>query len=275
MLYVVVAGTMVTFLLVAAALRHVSATRVGIVAMLEPVAASARRLPLARRVVRNGAARRRRDRAGGDPARPNSPLDKEVRDIPRTRDGLRPIPSSFSPLMPFSKHIRIGLCGFFAAFAVMPAAEAAALSPNERTLLDAVNDVRAAHDLRPLQVDATLVRAARDYSTTMIRRDIFTHGALGPRLASYGARGPLFGENLAWGTGRKASSPVDRQAAGSRAPVIAPTCCGPAGADRDRLPHRQVPRLRRRDRRHRRLRRLIADARGAVFGDAKRPPLGS
>jgi drug/metabolite transporter (DMT)-like permease len=41
MLYVLVAGTMVTFLLVAAALRHISATRVGIVAMLEPVAASA------------------------------------------------------------------------------------------------------------------------------------------------------------------------------------------------------------------------------------------
>ena len=40
MLYVVVAGTMVTFLLVVAALRHISATRVGIVAMLEPVAAS-------------------------------------------------------------------------------------------------------------------------------------------------------------------------------------------------------------------------------------------
>ncbi len=39
-LYVVVGGTMVTFLLVAAALRHISATRVGIVAMLEPVAAS-------------------------------------------------------------------------------------------------------------------------------------------------------------------------------------------------------------------------------------------
>lgn len=40
MLYVVVAGTMVTFLLVAAALRHISATRVGIIAMLEPIAAS-------------------------------------------------------------------------------------------------------------------------------------------------------------------------------------------------------------------------------------------
>jgi drug/metabolite transporter (DMT)-like permease len=41
LLYVIVAGTMVTFLLVAAALRHISATRVGIVAMLEPVGASA------------------------------------------------------------------------------------------------------------------------------------------------------------------------------------------------------------------------------------------
>jgi drug/metabolite transporter (DMT)-like permease len=41
LLYVVVAGTMVTFLLVTTALRHVSATSVGIVAMLEPVAASA------------------------------------------------------------------------------------------------------------------------------------------------------------------------------------------------------------------------------------------
>jgi drug/metabolite transporter (DMT)-like permease len=40
LLYVVVAGTMVTFLLVAAALRHISATRVGILAMLEPVVAS-------------------------------------------------------------------------------------------------------------------------------------------------------------------------------------------------------------------------------------------
>ena len=40
LLYVVVAGTMITFLLVATALRHISATRVGIIAMLEPVAAS-------------------------------------------------------------------------------------------------------------------------------------------------------------------------------------------------------------------------------------------
>ena len=60
------------------------------------------------------------------------------------------------PLMLFSKHIRVGLCAFFAAFAVIPAAEAATLSQKERTLLETVNDVRAAHDLRPLQVDTTL-----------------------------------------------------------------------------------------------------------------------
>jgi drug/metabolite transporter (DMT)-like permease len=41
LLFVVVVGTMVTFLLVTASLRHISATRVGIVAMLEPVVASA------------------------------------------------------------------------------------------------------------------------------------------------------------------------------------------------------------------------------------------
>ena len=108
--------------------------------------------------------------------------------------------------MLFSKHIRIGLCTFLAAFAVIPAAEAASLSKKERTLLETVNDVRAAHNLRPLQVDATLLRAARDYSTIMLERDFFAHGALGPRMASYGARGSLFGENLAWGVGRKATA---------------------------------------------------------------------
>jgi uncharacterized protein YkwD len=106
--------------------------------------------------------------------------------------------------MQFSKHILVSLCVFFVASALASAAHAATLSRSERTLLGAVNDVRAAHNLRPLRVDTTLVRAARDYSTTLIRRDIFTHGALGPRLASYGARGPLFGENLAWATGERA-----------------------------------------------------------------------
>jgi drug/metabolite transporter (DMT)-like permease len=38
LLFVIVAGTVVTFGLIAASLRHISATRVGIVATLEPVA---------------------------------------------------------------------------------------------------------------------------------------------------------------------------------------------------------------------------------------------
>jgi drug/metabolite transporter (DMT)-like permease len=40
LVFVVAAGTMITFALMVSALRHVSATRVGIVAMLEPVAAA-------------------------------------------------------------------------------------------------------------------------------------------------------------------------------------------------------------------------------------------
>ena len=97
------------------------------------------------------------------------------------------------------------------AFALAPAAQATTLSPttlsqSERTLLVAVNDVRAAHNLRPLQIDATLVRAARDYSATLIRRNVLTHGAMGLRLARYGASGPLYGENLAWGKGDRATA---------------------------------------------------------------------
>jgi uncharacterized protein YkwD len=98
------------------------------------------------------------------------------------------------------------LCVLFAASALVPAAQAMTFSRSERTMLGAVNNMRAAHNLRPLRIDPTLVRAARDYSATLILRDVFTHGALGPRLQSYGARGPLFGENLAWGTGERATA---------------------------------------------------------------------
>lgn len=94
--------------------------------------------------------------------------------------------------------------------ALAPAAgagsRATTLTQNERSLLGAVNGVRASHGLRPLRVDGVLTRAARSYSATLIRTDVFTHGALGARLAAHGARGPIFGENLAWGVGRRASA---------------------------------------------------------------------
>ena len=108
--------------------------------------------------------------------------------------------------MQVSTHIRAALCLFGVAFALAPVAQAATLSQSERRLLAAVNDVRAAHHLRPVRMDATLAQAARDYSATLIRRDVFTHGDLGRRLARYGARGPLYGENLAWGKGDRATA---------------------------------------------------------------------
>lgn len=94
----------------------------------------------------------------------------------------------------------------FVASILAPAGQAGTLTQNEQTLLSAVNDVRRAHKLRPLAVDTKLVRAARDYSTTLIQRDAFTHGTLGTRLAAYGVRGPFYGENLAWGTGSRATA---------------------------------------------------------------------
>lgn len=105
-----------------------------------------------------------------------------------------------------ASHIRIALCVAVIAFAIAPAATATTLSANERSLLAAVNDARAAHDLRALQVDPKLVRAARAHSTTLLRDDVFTHGSFAARIARSGARGPAFGENLAWGTGSYASA---------------------------------------------------------------------
>jgi uncharacterized protein YkwD len=112
--------------------------------------------------------------------------------------------------MPFSKHICAGLLTLAAAVAlVQPGAaapQAVTLTQSERSLLAAVNDVRAAHGLSRLRVDPALQRAARSYSAAMVRSGRFTHGAMGARLAAHGARGPLYGENLAWGVGRSAAA---------------------------------------------------------------------
>ena len=62
----------------------------------------------------------------------------------------------------------------------------------------------------------------------LLRDNVFEHGSFAERIARHGGRGPAFGENLAWGTGRLASarSIVD---AWMRAPVTARTCFAPAG----------------------------------------------
>jgi uncharacterized protein YkwD len=91
------------------------------------------------------------------------------------------------------------------ALGVVAAPAAAQLSQRESSVLATVNDVRAAHGLTPLAVDVRLARIARRHSVDLLRRDVFTHGAFASRVRSSGARGPLFAENLAWGTGRYAS----------------------------------------------------------------------
>jgi uncharacterized protein YkwD len=81
------------------------------------------------------------------------------------------------------------------------AAQARSLSSPEASLLQAMNAVRASHGLAPLRVDVHLLRAARDHSADMMQRQYFAHGAVARRVLSRGARGPVFGEDLAWSTG--------------------------------------------------------------------------
>ena len=112
--------------------------------------------------------------------------------------------------MQMSKHIGVVVLGVLLmalAFALAPASQAAVkLTPAERSLLTAVNDVRVGHNLRRLRVDPALVRAARSHSTSLLRRNIFEHGSFIARIERHGGRGPMLGENLAWGTGRRATA---------------------------------------------------------------------
>ena len=90
------------------------------------------------------------------------------------------------------------------ALCITSAADAATQSDREAALLRAVNETRVAHGLQPLNTDERLELAARNHSASLLRRNVLAHGALRARLAAYDARGPSFGENLAWGVGSKA-----------------------------------------------------------------------
>ena len=85
-------------------------------------------------------------------------------------------------------------------------AEAGSLTSREASILGVVNSVRTTHGLVPLRSDAPLIRAARSHSDRLMRTDVFTHGAFAARISASGARGPRFGENLAWATGSRASA---------------------------------------------------------------------
>jgi len=105
------------------------------------------------------------------------------------------------PRMPINKKILLGFLASFALLGPASGAQARTLSSSEASLLQTMNSVRTSYHLAPLRVDIRLLRAARGHSADMMQRQYFAHGSVLGRALAQGARGPLFGEDLAWGTG--------------------------------------------------------------------------
>jgi len=80
------------------------------------------------------------------------------------------------------------------------------MSPAETSLLLELNAARAQYGLAPLRVDTRLEAAARAHSREMLSTNTFAHGAFANRMVRFDVRGVIAGENLAWGTGYRASS---------------------------------------------------------------------
>jgi uncharacterized protein YkwD len=112
----------------------------------------------------------------------------------------------------------------FALLLPASTAQARGLTSSEASLLNTMNAVRQSRGLAPLRVDYRLVRAARGHSADMMRRQYFAHGSVASRAVRAGARGPLFGEDLAWGVGITAQWVVDRwlASASHRAVLLRP-----------------------------------------------------
>jgi len=120
------------------------------------------------------------------------------------------------------------LVPFVAAFGLLwtaAGAQASSLSSSEASLLQTMNATRTSRGLAPLRVDIRLVQAARGHSADMMRRQYFAHGSAARRALAAGARGPVFGEDLAWGTGVTAEWVVNRWLAspGHRAVMLRPS----------------------------------------------------
>jgi uncharacterized protein YkwD len=88
------------------------------------------------------------------------------------------------------------------AVATAPAADVAVTS-TELAVLQELNRARAGHGLAPLRTEAALRNAARSHSADMLRTGVFSHGDFRSRMARFGIRGRIAGENLAWGVGSR------------------------------------------------------------------------
>jgi uncharacterized protein YkwD len=108
------------------------------------------------------------------------------------------------------KSLLLAIIAAFSLLISVTAADARTLSSPEASLFRTINSVRAAHGLPTVRVDIRLVRAARGHSADMLRRQYFAHGPIASRALGHGARGPMFGEDLAWGTRVTAQWVVDK-----------------------------------------------------------------
>jgi uncharacterized protein YkwD len=102
--------------------------------------------------------------------------------------------------MPIKKKIFLAFLASFGLLGPASGAQARTLNNSEASLLQTMNSVRTKYHLAPLRVDVRLLRAARGHSADMMQRQYFAHGPVAGRVQAQGARGPVFGEDLAWGT---------------------------------------------------------------------------
>jgi uncharacterized protein YkwD len=107
--------------------------------------------------------------------------------------------------MRFAKNISIVFSMVLCVLALASPAQASP-TPVEANLLRAMNQARAQRGVAPLSIDLRLEAAARAKSRSMLRTGTFDHANFQRRLSSFRARGPYFGENLAWGVGSKGSA---------------------------------------------------------------------
>jgi uncharacterized protein YkwD len=104
----------------------------------------------------------------------------------------------------FSRLQLLASAALVCAFLIAPAATAATKS--ESALLHEMNRVRAQQSLAPLSLNRNLERAAHDYSRTLLRTNVFTHGNFAARIRAYSLPGPVVAENLAWAVGSRATA---------------------------------------------------------------------
>jgi uncharacterized protein YkwD len=92
--------------------------------------------------------------------------------------------------------------------AVLALPACARADSTERSIVRAINSVRAANHLPTLRSNARLARAADAHSASILRTRVITHGAFTQRLRRY-VHSRKVGENLAWMSGCNATAIVD------------------------------------------------------------------